>query len=139
MKEVNSTPLIFLAFKRPDRIVKEEDLGYVTYVKSSQSGYTASLDRSWKLATNPERIVDVDFGTHKLGTGAFVLYEAVNATKKLQFKVFTNEVNFVAEAQCPKGQLADRSVNTVQRVHKIQLTLGVADFTDRCNMLSFFP
>lgn len=96
-------PLIFLAFKRSDRIVSEEDLGYVNFVKSGDSRYTASLDTSWRLATNPTRIIDVDFGTHKLGDGAFVLYEGVNVTK-LQFKVFRGQVSFVAEAQCPTGQ-----------------------------------
>ena len=97
-------PLIFLAFKRRDRIIGEEDLGYVNFVRSSGSGYTASLDTSWRLATNPTRIMDVAFGAHKLGDGAFVLYEGVNVVK-LQFKVFRGPgVSFVAETQCPTGQ-----------------------------------
>ena len=132
-KEVNSTPLIFLSFKRPDRIVKEEDLGYVNFVQSGQSRHTASLNRSWRLATNPQRIIDVDFGTHKLGTGAFVLYEGHNAAMKLQFKVFTGETNFVAEAQCPKGQSAD-----IQSLYQVQSSSGFSNFNDRCNMLGIF-
>ena len=105
MDQIDSMPLVLLAFKRPDLLVSEEDLGYVNFVGSEGSGYSASLDTSWRLATNPTKIIDVDFGTHKkLGQGAFVLYEGVGTTK-LQFKIFKGAgTSFVAEPQCPTGQ-----------------------------------
>lgn len=103
MKDPSSFPLIFLAFKRPDRIASEEDLGLVTS-STNGNGYDLTLDTSWRLATNPKRIIDVAFGTCQLGDGAFVLYES-SVGNKLQFKVFRGAgVKFVAQPHCPDGQ-----------------------------------
>ena len=96
-------PLIFVAFKPPERIFSD-DLGYVTFVQRGEGGYTASLNSSWGLATNPVKIIDVDFGTNVLGNGAFVLYQGVSTTK-LQFIRFKDQGKpFTVEPQCPESK-----------------------------------
>lgn len=70
-----------------DRITKEDQLAYCN---ASVGGgrLSVSLDRTWKLAANPKRILGVQFGRCGDGEGAFVLYETVRGKKKLQFRTF---------------------------------------------------
>ncbi|KAK6526111.1 hypothetical protein TWF281_011148 [Arthrobotrys megalospora] len=92
----SSYPLIFAAFQPLDRITKEEQLGFLDVSSSS-----ISLNTSWSLATNPEKILDVSFGTCSLGEGLFVLYE-IGGKSKVQFKVFRGEgKNFAVEPKIP--------------------------------------
>ncbi|KAL1967189.1 hypothetical protein VTN77DRAFT_3480 [Rasamsonia byssochlamydoides] len=98
----STLPLVFVAFQPVNRIMREEQLGLVEIV-STNGGSTVSVNKSWTLATNPRRIIDVAFGTCRLGDGAFVLYETASG-KKVQFKVFRGPgAGFVVEPQCPAG------------------------------------
>ncbi|KDQ56881.1 hypothetical protein JAAARDRAFT_179577 [Jaapia argillacea MUCL 33604] len=95
-------PLLFVASQPLDRITKEDQLGYVKFTADRDKNTTISLDTSWKLATNPLKILDVVFGQCRLGKGAFVLYETVGKALKLQFRVFEGR-GFVAELDAPSG------------------------------------
>lgn len=97
-------PLVFLAFEPADRITKEEQLGLVD-VSSVNGVPVLTLNTEWKLATNPQRIVAVAFGTCRVGQGAFVLYESTTGVK-LQFKTFYGR-DFTVEPVCPTGKLLD--------------------------------
>ncbi|KAI0841842.1 hypothetical protein F5Y06DRAFT_258371 [Hypoxylon sp. FL0890] len=93
-----STPLVFAAFQPTDRITSEQQLGFVNV-----AGSTVKLDTSWSLSTNPEKIIDIAFGTCDLGDGLFVLYEVGDKTK-IQFKIFQGDGDdFVVEPKCPPG------------------------------------
>ncbi|KAI1415785.1 hypothetical protein F5Y13DRAFT_186641 [Hypoxylon sp. FL1857] len=92
------TPLVFAAFQPTDRITSEQQLGFINIV-----GSTIKLDTSWSLSTNPDKIIDIAFGTCDLGDGLFVLYE-VAGKRKIQFKIFKGDDDgFVVEPKCPPG------------------------------------
>ncbi|KAI1331436.1 hypothetical protein F5Y16DRAFT_422964 [Xylariaceae sp. FL0255] len=91
-----SAPLVFAAFQPPERITNTQDLGFIDV-----NGSSATLDRSWSLATNTDKILDVAFGTCDLGDGVFVLYEVAGKTK-LQFKIIRGD-DFVVEPRIPDG------------------------------------
>jgi hypothetical protein len=95
--------LLFVASQPLDRITKEDQLGYVNITVDSNSKPTITLDTSWKLATNPLKILDVTFGQCRLGKGAFVLYETTGNDLKLQFRVFEGR-NFSVELDAPSGE-----------------------------------
>ncbi|KAK0728056.1 hypothetical protein B0T26DRAFT_637290 [Lasiosphaeria miniovina] len=98
----NSQPLVFLAFHPPESITKESQLGFVNVVLDTESGnMVLQVDTSWKLATNPQAILAVAFGTCRVGSGAFVLYQS-SAGLKLQFRTFQGH-NFQVEPVCPAG------------------------------------
>ncbi|KAK3373917.1 hypothetical protein B0T24DRAFT_527345 [Lasiosphaeria ovina] len=98
----NSQPLVFLAFHPPESITKESQLGFVNVVLDTGSGnMVLQVDTSWKLATNPQAILAVAFGTCRVGSGAFVLYQS-SAGLKLQFRTFQGH-NFQVEPVCPAG------------------------------------
>ncbi|KAK0721897.1 hypothetical protein B0T26DRAFT_644314 [Lasiosphaeria miniovina] len=60
------------------------------------------LDTTWKLATNPQKLIAVTFGTCRIGQGAFVLYQTPSGAVKLQFRTFCGK-GFQAEPRCPSG------------------------------------
>lgn len=93
--------MIFLALQPWDRITKEDQLAYVNISKNNDGNIQLSLNTSWTLATNPLKILDVTFGTCKLGQGAFVLYQTKNSLK-LQFRVFEGR-NYSVEFVAPSG------------------------------------
>ncbi|KDQ53519.1 hypothetical protein JAAARDRAFT_209881 [Jaapia argillacea MUCL 33604] len=95
-------PLLFVASQPLDRITQEDQLGYVDISVDSDKNTTITLDTTWKLATNPLKIIDVVFGQCRVGKGAFVLYETVNNALKLQFRVFEGR-NFSVELDAPTG------------------------------------
>ena len=91
-----------VAFKRPDRIVSTEDLRYVVFDQGK-----AFLSKSWALATNPRRILDVAMVSTRVGDGALVLYEASSGPTKLQTKFFTGNLEGMAcEPHCPQGKIS---------------------------------
>jgi hypothetical protein len=94
-------PMIFLAFQPPDRITTEDQLGFLNITADLQDRLSFSLDRTWKLATNPLKIIDVAFGTAAVGQGAFVLYQSNNGLH-LQFRVFQGH-DFSVEVSVPPG------------------------------------
>ncbi|KAK3319974.1 hypothetical protein B0T19DRAFT_404506 [Cercophora scortea] len=93
-------PLVFLAFEREDRITKEEQLGLVD-VTSVDGKPQLKLNTMWKLATNPEKILAVAFGTSPVGDGIFALYQTATG-KKLQFRTFYGS-DYTVEPTCPPG------------------------------------
>jgi hypothetical protein len=100
--------MAFIAFQPLDRITKEDQLGYVDVSVDSDGNISVTYDTSWSLATNTLKILDVTFGTCRVGKGAFVLYETSgnngNDTElKLQFRVFEGH-NFSVELDAPSGE-----------------------------------
>ena len=95
-------PLLFLASQPADRITQEDQLGYVDIAVGGDGKVEMSLNTSWKLATNPLRILAATFGTCPLGDGAFVLY-TTTAGLKLQFRVFEGH-GFSVELNAPAGR-----------------------------------
>lgn len=94
--------MIFLAFQPLDRITKEDQLGYVDIIPDGSGKPAISLNRSWKLATNPLKIIDVTFVTCPLGQGAYVLYQSTGGLK-LQFRTFGSR-DFAVEIATPPGE-----------------------------------
>ncbi|OJD34160.1 outer membrane protein [Diplodia corticola] len=95
-------PLLFLALQPADRITQEDQLGYVDMTVNGSSGaLDMALNTSWKLATNPLRILSVAFGTSRVGDGAFVLYTTPSGLK-MQFRVFQGH-EFSVELNAPAG------------------------------------
>lgn len=94
-------PLLFLAFQPRDRITAENQLAYVNIKEDDSGTVQLSLNTTWKLAVNPLSILDVTFGTCRLGQGAFVLYKTTTGLK-LQFRVFEGR-NFTVDFDAPSG------------------------------------
>ncbi|KAH8586882.1 hypothetical protein B0O99DRAFT_700518 [Bisporella sp. PMI_857] len=93
-------PLVFLALQPWDRITKEDQLAYLN-ISVDDSKTKVSLNTSWRLATNTLKILDVTFGTCRLGQGAFVLYKTTTGLK-LQLRVFGGN-DFSVELTAPSG------------------------------------
>ncbi|RSL98350.1 hypothetical protein CEP52_010361 [Fusarium oligoseptatum] len=94
-------PMIFVALQPWDRITKEDQLAYIDATLDKNGHLKLALNKSWKLATNPLKILYVEFGTCRLGDGAFVLYETTNGLK-LQFRTFGRRT-FTTERTAPSG------------------------------------
>ena len=100
--------MTFIAFQPLDRITQEDQLGYIDVSVDSNGTTRVTYDTSWSLATNTLKILDVTFGTCRVGQGAFVLYETSsndgnNTELKLQFRVFEGH-NFSVELNAPSGE-----------------------------------
>ncbi|KAH8802995.1 hypothetical protein F5884DRAFT_887922 [Xylogone sp. PMI_703] len=94
-------PLVFLAFEREDRITKEEQLGFVDITVTD--GKPVLQFNTWKLATNPQKILAIAFGKCPVGEGVFVLYQTGDS-KKLQFLTLDG-TDFTVEPTCPTGMI----------------------------------
>lgn len=92
-----------VAFQRPDRLTKTEDLNYVKI-----EGKKATLVDHWSLPVNPEKILDVTLVTCLLGDGVMVLYQGFSGEKFLVFKVLAaddeDSVGFEVQVPCPEGK-----------------------------------
>lgn len=93
-----------VAFKQPNRSFATEDLRFVEF-----SDTTAKLSDKWHMATNPQRILDVELGTTFTGDGAFILYEDADGGTRLQWKYFSGKSTMVVEPHCPAGMLSPLS------------------------------
>ncbi|KAF7615700.1 hypothetical protein F9C07_2285063 [Aspergillus flavus] len=93
-----SLPLVMVAFVRPDRITKTEELNFVEF-----KGKEAKLNGNWTVPADPERILAVELGTVSTGDGAFILYEGQSGKKHLLFQSFTGSVPFAVQPVCPEG------------------------------------
>ncbi|GMG13227.1 unnamed protein product [Aspergillus oryzae] len=93
-----SLPLVMVAFVRPDRITKTEELNFVEF-----KGKEAKLNGNWTVPADPERILAVELGTVSTGDGAFILYEGQSGKKHLLFQNFTGSVPFAVQPVCPEG------------------------------------
>ncbi|PYH40187.1 uncharacterized protein BP01DRAFT_410995 [Aspergillus saccharolyticus JOP 1030-1] len=95
-------PLVMVAFQRPDRLTKTEDLNYVKV-----EGKKATLVTEWSLPVNPEKILDVTLVTCPLGEGVMVLYEGFSGGMFLVFKVLAtddgSDPGFAVQVPCPDG------------------------------------
>jgi hypothetical protein len=114
----------------PDSLSKESQLGFVNVVLDTGTGnLSLEVDTNWKLATNPEAILAVAFGTCRVGSGAFVLYQS-SAGLKLQFRTF-NGHNFQAEPVCPSGATCLATYVDEKTGHSVLLVGGdqVTQFT----------
>jgi hypothetical protein len=96
--------LLFLALQPKDRITQEDQLGYVNISVDNNKNTSMSLNTSWKLAVDTLKIIDVTFGSCRLGKGAFVLYETAGPALKLQFRVFEDGRDFSVELDAPPGE-----------------------------------
>jgi len=67
-----------------------------------------TLNRDWKLATNPKTILDVSIGVTNFGEGVFVLYTGTGGTSEIQFMPFRSDkeanLGFVVQPVCPPGE-----------------------------------
>lgn len=101
-KAERALPLVMVAFIRPDRLTKTEDLNFVLFDKE------ATLRGDWRLATNPQKILDVSLGTCPRGDGVFVLYKGFNDNDVyVQFKMFSGDSEDMAvQLICPKGAVS---------------------------------
>ncbi|KAF9636469.1 hypothetical protein BFW01_g7365 [Lasiodiplodia theobromae] len=115
-------PLLFLASQPADRITQEDQLGYVDIAVGGDGKVEMSLNTSWKLATNPLRILAATFGTCPLGDGAFVLY-TTTAGLKLQFRVFEGH-GFSVELNAPAGATCLASYMDVAKGASVLLVGG---------------
>ncbi|RHZ62475.1 uncharacterized protein CDV56_108640 [Aspergillus thermomutatus] len=93
-----SLPLVMVAFVRPDRLTKTEELNFVEF-----KGRDAKLNGDWDVEANPQRILAVELGTCSLGDGAFILYEGQSGIMHLLFQTFTGPIKFSVQPQCPEG------------------------------------
>lgn len=93
-----SLPLVMVAFVRPDRITKTEELNFVEF-----KGKEAKLNGNWTVPADPERTLAVELGTVSTGDGAFILYEGQSGKKHLLFQNFTGSVPFAVQPVCPEG------------------------------------
>ncbi|RAH63727.1 uncharacterized protein BO66DRAFT_476374 [Aspergillus aculeatinus CBS 121060] len=100
--EARALPLVMVAFQRPDRLTKTEDLNYVKI-----EGKKATLVDHWSLPVNPEKILDVTLVTCLLGDGVMVLYQGFSGEMFLVFKVLAaddeDSVGFEVQVPCPEG------------------------------------
>ncbi|KAL2022076.1 hypothetical protein VTK56DRAFT_6120 [Thermocarpiscus australiensis] len=128
----NSLPMVFLAFHPPESLSEESQLGFVNAVPDPSTGnLSLEVDRSWKLATNPEAILAVAFGTCRVGSGAFVLYKS-SAGVKLQFRTFKGN-QFQVEPVCPSGATCLATYIDPATSHSVLLVGGdqVTQFTSQ--------
>ena len=96
-----SYPLVMVAFDRPDRLTKTEDLNFVEF-----HGKRIERNGRWNTEANPKKILAVELGTCTLGDGVLILYEGHSGNNHLLFQTFTNPTKFSVEPVCPKGVLS---------------------------------
>lgn len=95
--------MIFLAFAPANSITQSSQLGYLDATIGADGNIKFTLNTSWRLKTDPIRILSVAWATCPLGQGALVLYES-SVGLKIQFSTFRGN-NFSVELKCPPSML----------------------------------